>query len=64
MGHFLKGVQRFGAGALRGRIRRHQFRMRRFQVYQFPVQRIILGVADHRRIQDVIAVQMIIDFVS
>ena len=50
----LEALGRLAAHALRRRVRRHQLRMRRFQPLQLVHQRVVLGVADLGRVENVI----------
>ena len=46
--------ERRAADALRRRIRRHQRRVLAFERLELAVQRVVLGVADRRLVEDVI----------
>ena len=52
------------ADPLGGRVRRHQVRIPLLQLLELDHQGVVLGVADDRAVQDVIAVVVVVDLPS
>ncbi len=64
MAHFGEGVGRRGPGPLRRRIGGGKFGVLTFQGDEFAIERIVFSVADDRRVEDVIAIEVIIDLLA
>ena len=62
MPHLTELVRRRRADALRGGIGSDQVGMLCFQMLQLAQQLVVLGVGDYRRIEDVVAVVVVVDF--
>ncbi len=61
MAHFLEFVQRLAPHPLGRRIGRDPFRVRRFQLLQFPYQGIVGRIGDDGVVQDVVAIAVVVD---
>ena len=61
MAHLGETLARRAGHALRGRVRRDELGMLGFQRDEFAPQRVVLGVADLRVVEDVIAVRVVVD---
>ena len=59
--HLLELVERLGADALRGRVRRPQLRVLGLEVAQLVQQRVVLGVRDLGVVEDVVAVVVVVE---
>ena len=62
--HFDKALTRLAANALRGRIRRNQFRVLSFDFLELLHEPVKLGIRNLRRVKHVIKVLMAADFIA
>ena len=59
-----EAFQRLAAHAPRGRIGRHQLRVRGFQRFKFAVEAVVLGIRDFRIVEHVVAVIVVVDLLT